>query len=450
MTLHVLSLNDQALTVGNEHGILARSPGCVVDCDGQVLFGEEAAARSRLYPVTFSNRFWHELDMEPLTRTIAHFRHHADIAHAHLAHLARLAGMDPSAAVETLVLVPGTFGRDQLATLLGIMRHSPFRPVALVDTGAVAGAVALEEEQGLHLDMQLHEMVVTGLQNDGTDVRQDRATAVPGLGWHQLESSLVALSAEAFIRQARFNPGHDAHWEQRLHDRLPEWLRQSPGEDDNLLIVLEGEGQRHQARLTRSAVEQRLRSLYRNLAQSLPPGTQEAALVLAERCSTLPGLRDLVSSGPHDPQTVQDEQLIATALSASGELRQEAGSRLRFNRSVPVHRASRRVTRTRQAREPATHALAGHQARALRDGIYCCADTDGMLRLYNGKPAVDGLTVVGEIRAHDGLFFLHCHTDGLLHNGRPCPEPQALYSGDRLQRAEAPTRSLQLIQVHDG
>ncbi|MGM0634375.1 MAG: hypothetical protein ACQETO_14545, partial [Pseudomonadota bacterium] len=322
--------------------------------------------------------------------------------------------------------------------------------VALVDTGAVAGAVALEEEQGLHLDMQLHEMVVTRLQYNGTCVLQDRATAVPGLGWHQLESSLVALSADAFIRQARFNPRHDAHWEQRLHDRLPEWLRQTPGEDDNLLIVLEGDGQRHQARLTRSAVEQRLRSLYRNLAQSVPPGTEETALVLAERCATLPGLRDLVGTGPHDPETVQDEQLIATALSASGGLRQEAGSRLRFNRSVPVHRAPGRMAHTRKAREPATHALVGHQARALRDRSYCCAGDDGMLWLCNDRPTADDSTVLGEIRVHDGLFFLHCHADGLLHNGRPCPEQQALYSGDRLQRAEAPTRSLQLIQVHDG
>ena len=450
MTLHVLSLNDQALSIGNEHGILARSQGCVVECEGTILFGSEAAARSRLYPVTFSNRFWHELDMEPLIRSIGHFRHHADIAHAHLVHLAQRAEIDLSEPVDTMVLVPGTFGAGQLATLLGIMQHSPFRPVALVDAGALAGATALETQQGLHLDMQLHEMVVTALRHDDTAVRQEKATAVPGLGWHQLESALAALTTDAFVRQARFNPRHDAQWEQRLHDLLPQWLRQTPGDDDNLLMVLEGEGQRHQARLTRSAVEQRLRTLYRSLAQSVPSDT-EAALVLAERCATLPGLRDLLGTGSHDPDTVRDEQLMATGLSVSRDLCQPAGSRLRFSRSVPVHRAPR-VAAGQVSRSAATHALSDNQAWPLQDGAYCCVDSRGelMLRLEQDEAAIDRCSVLGEIRSTDGLFQLYGPDERLLCNGRPCREQQSLYSGDRLQYAGVPARSLQLIRVHDG
>lgn len=450
MSLHVLSLNDHTLMVGNANGILARSQGSVVESGGDVLFGEEATARSRLYPVTFNNRFWHELDMEPLTRSIAHFRHHADMAHAHLLHLAHQAGLDSSGPVETVVLVPGTFGREQLGTLLGIMQHSPFRPVALVDAGVIAGAAALEVEKGVHVDMHLHQMVVTGLLQDQESMRQQRAVAVPGLGWHQLETSLAALVTDAFIRQARFNPQHDARWEQHLHDRLPEWLRQPPGEDDNLVMLLEEEGVRHQARLTRSALEHRLQSLYRRLFESaaLEPGP---ALMLAERCATLPGLRRSLQEGlPGSGSSgiVQDEQLLETGLSLSDRLRQSDGGALRFIRSVALPRHRRQSVPRREAGLGATHALSGGEAWPLAAYPFIRKAEDGVIVPARQAPG-DG-SLLGEIRARDGQFSIHAGSASLLLNGEPCAEGRPLHSGDRLQTNTDGNRTLQLIRVHDG
>lgn len=455
MSLHVLSLNDHALTVGNDNGILARSQGSVVESGGDVLFGAEATARSRLYPVTFSNRFWHELGMEPLSRSIAHFRHHADMAHAHLLHLAQQAGLGPSDTVETVVLVPGTFSREQLRTLLGIMQHSPFRPVALVDAGVIAGAAVLEAPRGAHVDMHLHQMVVTGLQQDPEGIQQQRAVAVPGLGWHQLETSLAALVTDAFIRQARFNPQHDARWEQHLHDRLPEWLQQTPGEDDNLVMVLEEDGVRHQARLTRSALERRLQSLYRRLFESsaLEAGP---ALVLAERCATLPGLRRSLREGLPGGEasgTVPDEQLLETGLSLSGQLRQGDGGPLRFIRSVDLPRRRARASSPEGATPGATHALSGHEAWSLAAYPFLCSADGGAV--VPARQAPDGERLLGEIRVQDGHFSIHAGSGSLLLNGEPCAAVQPLRSGDRLhmstdEKRTGESRTLQLIRVHDG
>lgn len=453
MSLHVLSLNDHAVTVGNDNGILARSQGSVVESGGEVLFGEEATARSRLYPVTFNNRFWYELGMEPLSRSVAHFRHHADMAHAHLLHLAQQAGLGDSDTVETMVLVPGTFGREQLRTLLGIMQHSPFRPVALVDVGIIAGAAVLEAPRGAHVDMHLHQMVVTGLQQDQKAIHQQRAVSVPGLGWHQLEGSLAALVTDAFIRQARFNPQHDARWEQHLHDRLPEWLQQTPGADDNLVMVLEEDGVRHQARLTRSVLEQRLQSLYRRLFESaaLEPGS---ALVLAERCATLPGLRRSLREGLPGGDaagTVPDEQLLETGLSLSDRLRQDDGGPLRFIRSVARPRRELRSSSQSEAAPGATHVLAGHQAWPLASYPFLCSAEDGAVVPARQAPQDGhGERLLGEIRVQDGQFTIHPGSGSLLLNGEPCMAGRPLHSGDRLHRDADESRSLQLIRVHDG
>lgn len=449
MSLHVLSLNDHTLMVGSDSGILARSQGSVVESGGDVLFGDEATACSRLYPVTFNNRFWHELGMEPLSRSIAHFRHHADMAHAHLLHLAQKAGLEPDETVETVVLVPGTFGREQLGTLLGIMQHSPFRPVAVVDAGVIAGAAVLEAPHGAHVDMHLHQMVVTSLQQDRKGIQQQRAVAVPGLGWHQLETSLAALVTDAFIRQARFNPQHDARWEQHLHDRLPEWLQQAPGDDGNLVMVLEEGGVRHQARLTRSALEQRLQSLYRRLLESaaLEPGP---ALVLAERCATLPGLRRSLREGLHGGEasgTVPDEQLLETGLSLSDRLRQGDGGPLRFIRSVELPR--RKGQAPRQENLPgATHVLAGHDAWSLAACPFLRRAEDGALA--PARQAPDDEHLLGEIRVQNGQFTIHAGSASLLLNGEPCTDGQPLHSGDRLHMNTDESRFLQLIRVHDG
>lgn len=452
MTL-VLSLNDHGLTIGGDSGILARSQGSVVESDDEVLFGQEAVARSRLYPVTFNNRFWHELGMEPLPRSVAHFRHHADIAHAHLLHLAQQADLDPGEPVEVMVLLPGTFSREQLGTLLGIMQHTPFRPVTLVDIGAMAGAITLEQPQGLHVDMQLHQMVVTGLQRREHEVRQEKATAVPDLGWHQLEEALAGMVTDAFIRQARFNPRHDAHWEQRLHDRLPGWLQQAVAGEDNLVMLLETSGVEYRASLARTALEQRLRTFYGRLSESMQM-TPDRVLVLAERCTGLPGLRDMLqqeSSG-----TVNDEQLIEAGLSVVERLRQEAGQPLRFVRTVPLQQAGSGAvyvppSTTGEPVVHATHVLSGHEARPLADGSYCCVAPGGALVLRADRPENDE-RVLGEIRAVDGHFSMCCRAAGLLLNDRPCAvgRDEALRSGDRLQTADDPRRSLQLIRVSDG
>lgn len=446
MSLLILHLNDHGIMVGSEQGILARSPGCLLARDNRVQFGDEAAAGSRLHPVGFHDRFWYELDMEPLSRPYAHFRHHADMAHAHLMHLAGLAGLEPDQPVDTLVFAPGTFDRSQLAVLLGILRHSPFRAMSLVDAAVVGAAPVLNHEEGLHLDIHQHQMVATELVQHGDAVSRQQAIAVPGLGWHQLENALAALVNEAFVRQARFNPQHSAEWEQQLHDRLPEWLWQPVDDNGRLIMTLNADGVRYQAHLTRDDLEQRLRGLF----QRLPETTRispAAELLLTERCSTLPGLRSLLAGHAGDgAAAISDERLLKSGLSLSASLRQDPEQALQFLYSVRGGRRGHTRSEARR-RDTATHLLQGDLARPLRVGGLR-VDGNGRLTDEDGPDT----RLVGEVRAADGHYVLEPADGTLRVNGRPAESGQVLHAGDRLEQAGtgSSAQELRLIRVHDG
>jgi hypothetical protein len=104
MTLKVLELNDNGLTIGDENGLIISSPGYAVAVGERLEFGHDAAGQSKIHPVSSSNEFWHRLSMEPLARPIAHFRHFADIAYSHLMHLAAQTKLEG----DIILAVPGS------------------------------------------------------------------------------------------------------------------------------------------------------------------------------------------------------------------------------------------------------------------------------------------------------------------------------------------------------
>jgi molecular chaperone DnaK (HSP70) len=136
MSLKVIELNDNAITVGDESGIILQSPGFALALENKIELGETAEQQARLQPTNSYNKFWHELSMEPLSQHKG-IRHLADIAYAQLLHLAELGEIDS----DVIFAVPGNFTRQQLAIVLGLAKQSPFNPVGLVDS-ALAGALS--------------------------------------------------------------------------------------------------------------------------------------------------------------------------------------------------------------------------------------------------------------------------------------------------------------------
>ncbi|HBN16024.1 MAG: hypothetical protein CMQ46_10215 [Gammaproteobacteria bacterium] len=354
----ILELNDQALNLYRDGQLVASSPGYALVHGKVPVFGDEAAAKSRLHPVNSYNEFWHRLGMDPLPRQIANFRHHADMAYAHLMHLSELSAYQG----ELVIAVPGSFSREQLAVLSGIAQQSPFVPKAMVDTAIVAATAApTDSEQLAFIDLQLHQATITVIRNNNGRLQREQVLRVQGGSWHGMANSLVQTVNDAFIEQCRFNPQHSAQWEQQLYNEVPDWLRAINSATPEISIEIETDQARHKAtvqtadilgdlQMMQSRIEQQLAGLASSLGGSLP-------VLLSSRAALMPGLKSTLQAGGY---------LAATAV-VSGEQLAEAALRLAANApggqsAVPFIQSARRQqaapenTATHR-HEPATHVL---------------------------------------------------------------------------------------------
>jgi hypothetical protein len=460
MRVRVLELNDAGLRLSDESGVLLSSPGYALVMPKRIEFGESARSQSRLNPLHCFNQFWHRLSLDPFPRPVAHFRHNADLAYSHLQDLARTAELEG----DVLLAVPGSFSRTQLGILLGLIKSSPLRAVGIVDSSLAAALAQPVQDSLIHVDLHLHQVVLTRLQRQGDDIVRENVALVPGTGWVNLSDSLLQLITQAFIAQCRFNPQHNAESEQKLLDALPGWLLedgdaaqgQSARDEDEvrstLQIRLEHNGTVHQARLPRSSLQQRLQPFYQKIVQQIdaldPQG--ESTLLLSERVQTLPGLAEHLRShaggGVRGPAS-HDEHTIARVC-------REYGSALISPADTLAHVTRLRLGASAHTTSAAvhsplpTHLLLAHQARRLRDGLQLLQDDAGEGQLQMPRPGqTPAARLLGSIVREDGHFALHA-AQGLQINGQSVHGAHRLALGDCLQTADGRLR-LDVIRVRE-
>jgi len=298
MTRAVLELNDHQLGLYNHNGLMFSSPGYVLVNGKQVEFGQQAAEQSRLNPLGTNNEFWHRLSMAPLTRPVAHFRHYADVAHGHLLHLAQESGFEG----EIVIAVPASFSREQLAVLTGVLKHSPFKPVAMMDAAFVSASHQLASGSELiFVDVQLHQLSLTRLHSDGSAMRRDAVSVVPGAGWAGISNILVQTATDAFVSQSRFNPQHSAAWEQQLYNQLPQWLTQFQQGDQELIARVQTDKNNVQARISLSDVLDALEPVFQKVAQHAARFivNPSVPVLLSGRAALIPGLQQCLQATDH-------------------------------------------------------------------------------------------------------------------------------------------------------
>ncbi len=460
MSVRVLELNDAGLRLSDETGVLLSSPGYALVMPKRIEFGESARSQSRLNPLHCFNQFWHRLSLDPFPRPVAHFRHNADLAYSHLQDLARTAELDG----DVLLAVPGSFSRTQLGILLGLIKSSPLRAVGIVDSSLAAALAQPAQDSLIHVDLQLHQVVLTRLQRQGDDIVRENVALVPGTGWVNLSDSLLQLITQAFIAQCRFNPQHNAESEQKLLDALPGWLLEEgdagPGqhardEDEarsTLQIRLEHNSTVHQARLPRSSLQQRLQPFYQKIVQQIvaldPQG--ESTLLLSERVQTLPGLTDhlrtQVGGGVRSPVS-HDELTIAHICREYGSALISPADTVAHVTRLPLGKSATRAAPAVQTPLP-THLLLAHQARRLRDGLQLLLSAAGEVQLQMPRPGQEpAARLLGTIAREDGHFALHAAHE-LLINGQRLHGAHRLTLGDRLQTADG-LLHLDVIRVRE-
>ena len=218
MNAAVLQLNDQALLMLGEDGVLHAQPGFArVDAQG-IVTGEEARSTAWLQPQHSYNQFWCHLGQAPLPSREPWARHHADIAFAQLKNI-WLAASEPQQCV---LLVPGSMADKQLSLLLGMFRALPSTAVAVLDSALAAGGG--QEGDFLHIDMQLHQTVGSWCQARSGVVRIKEQEVFPNLGLLQVHNTVARHISNLLIDSARFDPLHSSDTEQFIFDQLPEWL----------------------------------------------------------------------------------------------------------------------------------------------------------------------------------------------------------------------------------
>jgi hypothetical protein len=450
--MRVIELNDASLRVIDAEGVIVSSPGFALLDGKQLQLGEAAESQARLRPTQSYNKFWQQLSLEPLSNTPPTVRHFADMAFAHLQQVAQAADVSG----DVILAVPGHFSHQQLAILLGLVRHSPFNAVGVVDAAVAAAAALARDEAVIYADMQLHQVLLTRLsQRDGV-LQRDAVLQIPGVGSHNFMDLLMQLATSLFIQQSRFNPQHNAESEQQLYNELPRWLRQSHDVSSNLMMELTFGNSVYQAKLPGENLVRRLGDYYSRINDKIRTLADNDAcqLLVAQNLAQYPGY--LNSLGSTAVEVVAPESLGRNCILLHEHIGSPAGE-FRFVTRLPLVRGNQGsppqpATSAAAIGSVPTHVLVGHQALPL-----------GRVEVSNGKTRngspLDGHVIqleltglpdhLGHIERQDGQVIMSCGNAGALVNGVKVSGRQTLQLGDRIRFAPS-GEELVMIGVQNG
>ena len=269
-----------------------------------------------------------------------------------------------------------------------------------------------------HLELQLHQALLTELVQSGDEILVQRSVPLPGCGLLQLQERLVEVVASGFIRQTRFDPRRKADTEQQLYDELPRALQSlASGPETNIEI----NGYRARvAAADMSAAGQRLFTAAAEAMGTLSPADR---LLTDPLVALLPGLREKF---PQACIAAADE--LWQAAQQHGDRLISRDTAISFVTTLPCLAADNNEPIEPATLEPMpapitqpTHVLADATARPLIDGI----DLGRGLHLREGK---DGWRVSGAATV----------------NGKP-PGETPLAAGDVIASADG--ADFQLIEV---
>lgn len=450
MTIGIIELNDAGVRVGKVDqwdGDYSESPGLALIGKKDLLLGDAAMRQSRLHPVETNSLFWQRLSEEPLQLSNSQYRHHADLAYSHLLSLHQtIPDCD-----EIIFALPGSFTRQQMSLLLGIVSQCPFDAVGLVDSAVAASANHIRASSAIHLDLQLHQCIFTRMQAD----EQLKRTAVDVLGHCGLlglRDRWAKAIADQFIDQARFDPLHSASSEQSLHDQLPDWLQQCVRNGE---VFLEINGKH--IKLTREQFVAAVRPVYRQIVgKATEMAGQQSQLLLSDRLAALPGLLEAFE------QSV--DALPATAvmegIHSNIDAVKTGAEQLSFVQALPTATAPAQAVRRGEHPSAATPAQTRSKQPThllLGDTAYPLGDTNLYLDLEQQRLARAASAVGAHCSIHkqtDGITLFPLGGATFVINQGGASERRAsdnclLHCGDKVNLEGHGTAPFTLIEVAD-
>ncbi len=429
MSLKVIELNDNALRVGDDSGILIESPGFALAVDKQLQLGDVAKQQARIQPTHSYNKYLHELSLDPISHAVG-VRHFADIAYAHLLHLAEEAGIDS----DVIFAVPGNFTRQQLAIILGLAKQSPFQAIGMVDSALAAAHSAAHAGPLIYAEMQLHQVVLTKIVAGRDSLQRESVIQVPGVGSQNFMDLMMQLTTGLFIEQCRFNPQHDAESEQQLYNALPLWLKQEGKGQDSLVLELTANTAVHTAKMPLESLINNLSRHYKSIGQqvaALAVGG-DSKLLLSSDFADLPGFRSFLG------ETIELELLPADAISRAAILNRDSivssSEQIQLTTSLP-----RATSSTNGGGESKPLGVAPEQGKAT----HVLIGSTAMPLAEANLPEL-----LGRIEKHENGFYLNSGQQEFLLNKEKVSGRHELSLGDLIQSSEG-GETIRLIQVSD-
>jgi hypothetical protein len=437
-----LEIVDAGLVAAREGVRVAASPGVAIVAPAGIKVGEAAAAELRLQPVLAADRFWSDLAVDSLAGAAGHAVSHAELAHAHLEAVWRAVA---AAGDEAVLAVPGSMRLHQAGLLLGIARHVGMPVAGVVDAAVAATAGLVARADVLHLDVQLHQAVLTVLEGEAV-LHRKRVEIAPRAGLKPMFGAWAQLVSEAMVRRTRFDPLHQAGTEQQLYERLPGWLAALSGRE-SLEVAIDSGGGSHAATVRREQFLLAAEAWYAQLAELVRAGHRgggPATLALSARAGLLPALAERLGAAPDIEVTILPEGAAAEAAAARAAEIGPADPPTLVTALARMH-AAPHATR-RSAGAPATHVVLEGRAHAIDERPLVIGFGEGPGR----RIALDG-TGEGISRSHctlvreggRALVRDHSRYGTFLNGGRISGEAE-LGAGDRL-RVGSPGFVLELV-----
>jgi len=287
-------------------GQATESPGFALPQKDGLLVGKEAEGKAHLFPRQILNRFWDQLDTEPLEQPAKYApQNHAEIVYHHLA---RIWQAIQTHGDEVVLVVSDFYDRQQLGLILGIAQELSMDVKGFVPMALAASPIACPGQMLLHLDIHLHRIEVIYLKQEEYLTIEDSAMTA-GKGLIHLHRDWVETIAQEFVGSTRFDPLHLAASEQELYNRLPGVLSHLQHNSSMVFDIIDA-GTAYSITLKRDLFAHRAEAIYEDVCRLVERmrdkhGQKEPvlALQLSHRISRLPGCREILS-------TIEDAQII--------------------------------------------------------------------------------------------------------------------------------------------
>lgn len=416
MTSAYIELNDAGILQAVNGEVINTSPAYAVMDKDRLMLGDEAQNNARLLPAWTNNRFWNQLNSDPIANATHNIRHHADLAFAHLEYIWQ--GLSKQAD-QVVIGVPGFYDTHQLGLLLGMAKEANIPVVGIVDSALAAIASETSHASLIHLEISLHRITLTQFQIDD-HVTKINHINVAETGLITLWDRWASVVAQQFIQSSRFDPMYDAKSEQTLFDVLPAWIS-----CDNNIFEMDIDGIKHSVQIPEDQLIHVGDSVYPKIAQAiadLSGSSGRTSLLVSHLFDGFPGLSKRLKS-------IEGVDLQYLNQSAAAKTIQMHWDNIVSSDGIVAHitklpRGKKKTIEVNHATSP-THLLLDHRATQIGRHLTVNDMNHRGIQQEGDNPA---FTIV----LSNGQYLLHSKTQALRLNGKLVLLPTQLTIGDQI------------------